>query len=506
MRTIKINYILTAVILIITLAACKKSFVEIQPEGQFVEETFYKDKDQAYWALVGVYDPLRKNSGGFENMLALLNSGSDDHFCGGGNSTDGNQLQSFSTYTITSNLMGPSYWNDPYQGIYRANNLLLKMPAIPAMEDALKARFAAEAKALRAFYYFNLVRMFKNIPLVLEPLTLKTLHDPEQVKPEVVYAQIEKDLTEAIADLPATITSGSETGRFTKGAAKALLGKVYLYENKNTQAAQQLAEVNGPTPGGAASSFGYRLLGTFDSLWIPSNKFNPESIIEETHSAGGNSDWAFWGSGKDEGNSVNVQVGPRSYERKDNTAPDLPSGWSFMVFTQDFYDFIKNDPRKNATLLDLGLLRTQGKIKYIDGYLNTGYFLNKFMPRKDDVTKGAGASELNYRQDTYIIRLADTYLMEAEALGGTGARAQALLNAIRDRVGLPHVTVTMDAIKNERRAELAGEGHRWFDLVRWGDAPTVLAGRGFVKGKHEIFPIPFTETQGTKIQQNPLYK
>ncbi|OQP50310.1 carbohydrate-binding protein SusD [Niastella yeongjuensis] len=503
MRTIKINYILTAVISIITLAACKKSFVDIQPEGQFVEETFYKDKDQAYWALVGVYDPLRKNSGGFENMLALLNSGSDDHYCGGGNATDGNQLQTFSTYTITSNLMAPSYWNDPYQGIYRANNLLLKMPAIPAMDDTLKNRYAAEAKALRAFYYFNLVRMFKNIPLVLEPLTLKTLHDPEQVKPEQIYAQIEKDLTEAIPVLPVKVAT-SESGRFTKGAAMALLGKVYLYENKNTLAVQQLVEVNGPTPG-AASPLGYRLLGKFDSLWIPANKFNAESILEETHSAGGNSDWGFWGSGKDEGNTANVQAGPRSYERLDNSAPDLASGWSFMVFTQNFYDFIKNDPRKDATLMDLKVLQTQGHIKYVSGYLNTGYFLNKFLPRKDDVSKGAGASELNYRQDTYIIRLADTYLMEAEALGGTGARAQALLDAVRDRVGLPHVPVTIDAIKNERRAELAGEGHRWFDLVRWGDAPTVLGGRGFVKGKHEIFPIPFTETQGTKIKQNPLY-
>jgi starch-binding outer membrane protein, SusD/RagB family len=504
MRTIKINYILTAVISIITLAACKKSFVDIQPEGQFVAEYFYKDKDQAYWALVGVYDPLRKNSGGFENMLALMNSGSDDHYCGGGNATDGNQLQAFSNYTMTSNLMGASYWNDPYQGIFRANTLLSKLPGIPAMEDALKARFGAEAKALRAYYYFNLVRMFKNIPLILEPLTINTLNDPEQAKPEAIYAQIEKDLTEAIADLPATLTAASEAGRFTKGAAKALLGKVYLYEKKNTLAAQQLADVNGPTPG-AASPFGYQLLKSFDSLWMPANKFNAESILEETHSAGGNSDWSFWGTGKDEGNTVNVMVGPRSYERKDNSAPDLPSGWSFMVFTQDFFDFIKNDPRSSATLLNLKALESAGSVKYIAGYQNTGYFLNKFLPRKVDVSKGAGATELNYRQDTYLIRLADTYLMEAEALGGTGARAQALLDAVRARVGLSPILVSMDAIKNERRAELAGEGHRWFDLVRWGDAPTVLSGRGFVKGKHEIFPIPFRETQGTKMQQNPLY-
>ena len=95
--------------------------------------------------------------------------------------------------------------------------------------------------------------------------------------------------------------------------------------------------------------------------------------------------------------------------------------------------------------------------------------------------------------------------MEAEALGATGARAQALLDAVRARVGLPSVTVSLAAIKTERRAELAGEGHRWFDLVRWGDAPAVLGSRGFVAGKHEVFPIPFRELQGTKLVQNDKY-
>ncbi|WP_207511112.1 RagB/SusD family nutrient uptake outer membrane protein [Longitalea luteola] len=502
MRTIKTNYLLIAVI-IIALASCKKSFVNIEPRGQFLTEYYYTNQEQAYSALVGVYDPLRKNSGGFENMLALMNSGSDDHVAGGGGATDGTQIQAFSNYTMTANIMAASYWNDPYLGIARANMLLQKMPNVN-MEDHLKERYAAEAKALRAFYYFNLVRMFKNVPLILEPIKTSNIYDVEQAKPEDVYAQIEKDLNEAIAVLPVTIAAATEAGRFTKGAAKALLGKVYLYEKKNQLAAQQLAEVNGPTPG-AASPLGYKLLDKFSDLWAPSNKFNSESILEETHSAGGNSDWSFWGSGRDEGNTVNVMVGPRSYERIDASAPDLPSGWSFMVFTQSFFDFIKDDPRKDATLLDLNVLQAAGKVKYIAGHLNTGYFLNKFLPRKVDVSKGTGAADLNYRQNTYLIRLADTYLMEAEALGGTGARAQALLDAVRARVGLTSVPVSLDAIKKERRAELAGEGHRWFDLVRWGDAPAVLGGRGFKAGTHEIFPIPFRETQGTNIKQNPNY-
>lgn len=499
----KIMFLFLAVASIMTMISCSKDFVDVKPEGQFLSENYYANEEQAAAALVAVYDIMRKNTGGFENMLSLMNSGSDDHYAGGGGPTDGTQLQSFSNYTITPNLMAGSYWNDPYQGIFRANTLLQKLPAVN-MDEGVKARFAAEAKACRASYYFNLVRMFRNVPLLLEPLTATNMYDVTQATPEQVYAQIEQDLLEAIESLPNSLNLATEAGRFSQGAARALLGKVYLYQGKNSQAAQQLEQVNG-TPGGV-SQYGYQLLPNFGDLWVTGNKFNSESILECTHSAFGNSDWGWWGASNDEGNSYNVMVGPRSYSRPEgSSAPDLPSGWSFNIFTQDFYDFMQNDPRFSATVFDLKALKAQGQADYIGGYQDSGYFLNKFLPRRSDVTTGGGASELNYRQNSYIIRLADTYLMEAEALGGTGGRAQALLDAVRDRAGASSVTVSMQAIKNERRAELAGEGHRWFDLVRWGDAPSVLADRGFVAGKHEVLPIPFREMQGTQLVQNPGY-
>jgi hypothetical protein len=330
------------------------------------------------------------------------------------------------------------------------------------------------------------------------------MYEVTQAAPADVYTQIEKDLTEAIAVLPLTVPVATEAGRLTKGTAQALLGKVYLYENKNALAAVQFAEVNG-TPGGT-SQYGYRLLSKFSDLWVTSNKFNTEAVFEVCHSSIGSSGWGNWGSGSDEGNSVNVMVGPRSYSRPaGSTAADLPSGWSFSTFTQDFYDVIKTDPRFEATVYDLKALKAAGKADFIPGYQDLGYFLNKFLPRASDISTGAGDQVLNYRQDTYAIRLADTYLMEAEALGATGARAQALLDAVRTRVGLPSVTVSLAAIKAERRLELAGEGYRFFDLVRWGDAATKLASKGFTAGKNEIFPIPYRELQGTKLVQNPQY-
>ncbi|MDI6047809.1 RagB/SusD family nutrient uptake outer membrane protein [Flavobacterium yafengii] len=501
MKTIKFKYLFIAAA-VVSFGSCTEEFVDVTPKGSFLSDNYYANQDQATAALVGVYDAIRKNTGGFENMVGMMNAGSDDFYAGGGGSTDGAGIQGFSTHTLTGTIVPGSFWNDHYQGIFRANTLLLKLPGV-AMPDNVKARFSGESKALRAMYYFNLVRLFKNVPLLLDPLTATNMYEVEQATSEVVYAQIEKDLIEAIGSLPTTVPADTESGRLTKGAAQALLGKVYLQEGKKTEAAAILALVNG-TPGGT-NQYGNRLLTNFSDLWVVSNKFNAESLIEVSHTSAGNSDWGFWGSGRDEGNSLNVMVGPRSYSRPSgSTAPDLPSGWSFNVITQDLYDAIKLDPRFGATILDLKALKAAGKADYIGGYQDTGYFLNKFLPRKEDVRTGGGAAELNYRQNSYIIRLADTYLMEAEALG-SGARAQALLDAVRSRVGLPSVPVTLAAIKNERRMELAGEGHRFFDLVRWGDAATKLSNRGFVAGKDEIFPIPIRELQGTKLKQNPGY-
>lgn len=501
MKTIKFKYLFIATALI-SLGSCSEEFVDITPKGAFLSDNYYSNEEQATAALVGVYDIIRKNSGSFENMIAVMNAGSDDHYAGGGSATDGEGIQAFSKHTLTSiNVLRP-FWTDHYQGIFRANTLLVKLPNV-AMSDNLKARFAAEAKALRAIYYFNLVRIFKNVPLLLDPLTATNMYDVEQATPEAVYAQIEKDLVEAIAVLPTSVPVATEGGRITKGAAQAMLGKVYLYDNKKAEAAAVLAQVNG-TPG-QTNQYGNKLLSNYNDLWVFSNKFNAESLLEVSHTNASNADWWFWGSGADEGNTLNVMVGVRNYSLSTgSTAADLAPGWSFDVITQDLYDAIKSDPRFGATIFDMKALKAAGQADYVAGYQDTGYFLNKFMPRNKDKTTGGGAVEINYQQNSYVIRLADTYLMEAEALG-SGARAQALLDAVRARVGLPSVPVTLAAIKNERRMELAGEGNRFFDLVRWGDAATKLANRGFVAGRDEIWPIPISELQGTKLKQNPGY-
>jgi SusD family. len=478
--------------------------------GTFLSENFFRNEQECFFALVGTYDPLRKYAGGFENLVTFYNAASDDFYAGGGSATDGAGIQGVSNFQINQNTMPASYWRDYFQGITRANTLILRAPNA-VMDETTKSRFIAEAKTLRALYYFDLVRIFGNIPLILKPFSATDdLFNVPQVAPSAIYAQIESDLTQAIPDLPMTV-SGDQKGRLTQGAAKALLGKVYLYENKKAEAAAQLADVNG-TPGGT-SQYGYKLVANYGDLFKSAPvteandpyKFSTESIIEVMHTNKANSDWSFWGQGKDEGNSICIMTAPRSYTKKSDDAPDIVSGWAFNTITTDLYNFMQNDPRRDASILNLGLLKQQNKADYSPAYMDTGYFLNKFMPKTYMLTNLPGSQELNYRQNYILIRLADTYLMEAEALGGTGSRAQALLDAVRARVGLASVPVSMQAVKDERRRELVGEGHRFFDLVRWGEAASKLSSKGFVAGKNEIMPIPLTELTGTILKQNPLY-
>lgn len=495
---------LLALAVLVTILSCSEDYLEVEPKGTFLTENYYSNQDEAFAGLVAAYDFLRKNSGGFENMVTMMNAGSDDFYAGGGNSTDGIGIQNFSNYKLNAIEMPESFWTDQYRGVYRANLMILKLPEIP-MDDALKARFMAESKALRAYYHFQLVRMFKNVPMFTEPVSPSETYNVLQATSEETYAQIEIDLLEAIPGLPATLPS-QEFGRLTKGAAQAILGKVYLEQGKNPQAAAQFAEVNGPTPG-QANQYGNKLLDNFADLWNIDNKFNSESILEISHTEASLAGWGNAYNDDAEGNMICTMVGPRGFVDLDESddVPAYSSGWSFNPILPELYDLMKNDPRFEATILDLKTLEAEGKVSYQKGYLDTGYFLNKFAPLVSEERTGAGDMWLNHRQNSYAIRLADTYLLEAEALGGSGARAQALLDAVRERVGLPSVPVSMNAILKERRIELAGEGHRWFDLRRNGLLATNLSGRGFKAGTHEIFPIPYKELENTKIVQNPNY-
>lgn len=482
MKFNKIN-IVGLFLLVITTASCKK-YLDTAPVGQYLAVNYYQNTAQAYAGVVAAYSQLNSAEGG---IFLALNAGSDDCYAGGGSSTDNMVAQAFSNFSLMSaaNGTGGTFWNPLYKGVYNCNVILASLPTVPDLPvDSLK-RYTAESKFLRAYFYFDLVRTFKNIPLILKPLTSSEVYDQPQATPEATYAQIESDLTDAIPDLPVKVAA-TQNGRVTQGAAKALLGKVYLYEKKWSQAADMLSQVNG-VPGGT-STYGYKLQANFASIFDEANKFNSESIFEIQQS-NATSGWANWYS---------RYIGPRS-----STLPVIYSGgYGFEVIIPAFADIMKKDPRYSATIIYADSIAKATKTSYSPGYQNTGYFTRKYAPMAATFnTYGEG-------YDYIIIRLADTYLMEAEALvqmGGNTSRAQALLDAVRNRVKLSPVPVSLDNIYTERRLELAQEGHRWYDLVRTGQAPTVLAFKNFTEGKNEILPIPLEDLNNTKIKQNPGY-
>jgi hypothetical protein len=486
-------------------SSCGKDFLDVKPKGTQLEDNYYQNRDEAYAGLVAVYDVVGYMSGGLVTKVGAVNSASDDHFAGGGSSTDMNVFQVWDNFTL-SPTVGPQddLWKKGFSGVFRANVLLEKLETVP-MDETEKARFIAETKLLRAYFYFDLVRLFKNVPLFTKPVTPNEMYSVEQASPEDVYAQIETDITDAIPSLPATV-SGDERARVTSGIGHALLGKVYLYQEKFTESASELAQVNGTTPGQPSEIYGYDLLDNFGDLFKSDNEFNSESIFEIsfTNTSAGN-----WGcSACTEGNILNIMSGPRDFKivsGHENEVPHYVSGWSFFTITPSLVTAMSGDPRYQYTIADIKGLQDDGKVTYAPGFHDTGFFLEKYAAKTSDQWSGAGNYELNFPQNIYEIRLADTYLMEAEALvrgGGNIVRAQALLDAVRARVGLSSIPATFDNIMQERRLELAGEGHRWFDLVRTGQAAAALGDEGFVAGKHEYLPIPALELNNTKIEQS----
>lgn len=477
------KYIL--IISLFTLIFCScDDFLDVKPKGIDLESDYYKDPQEAFAALVAAYQPLRDI---WSIAVMGATSASDECYLGGGGAADWNHFQVWGNYTLDESV-GPqsSVWERSYLGIYRCNVLLSKIDNIPGMTDNLKKQYIAEAKWLRAYYNFWLVRSFKNVPLITEVLKTMEVYDVEQAKPEDVYAQIETDLKAAIPDLPDE-RSDDEKGRITKGAGNALLGKVILTQNDESrmlEAAEYFEKVN--------SSPLYSLISDFGKLFDPKNKFHSESIFEVTYK----------GEASNFGNRLGDYLGIRDY-----IGPYYHNGYGFNPVILDFVRSMENDPRYPYTIIDVNkLVETEGAT-YSAGYQNTGYFTNKYSPKLEYVNTQYPAA-LNWDFNVIEIRVADTYLMEAEAIvrgGGDLAKAQYYLDKVRSRVGLGSKPATLDNIYEERRLELAMEGHRWFDLVRTGKAAEVLAFRGFKKGIHEILPIPISDMNSTKLIQNPGY-
>lgn len=496
--------ILSLAFLSIMAVSCKK-WVDYNPHEDYVitEQDYLKSETDYRTMLVSVYTPLQW----LNQAVPVGEIASDNAVSGGENASDVLSLQQIDDYTHTSvNSTLEELWKSAYEGINRANYMFQYKTTNLAgdkIEFAGKEAMYGEVYFLRAYYYFTLVKFFGNVPLFTDKrLSLsdsKTLKNATKVQ---VYEQVEKDLTEAIKVLPATQV---QKGRITKYAAQALLGKVYLYQNK--------FDLAGPMLDNVINSNAYSLVSNYASMFLASGENGAESVFEIQYS--NNSPYYNWGGAtRGQGNYAIQQCGIRGLNGSD--AMPYAAGWSTNLPTQNLANaFAAGDQRKAATILDIEAYKTANpglNITYqVAPFKNTGLYNQKYLPRKGETS---GQVELNYLNNFRIIRYADVLLMAAEAYNRAttvnDVKAKDYLNRVRERAFSDQLhkidatgTTLRQAIWDERRVELAMEGDRFFDLVRTGQAASKIT--GFIEGKHELFPIPQHEIEISGLGQNPKY-
>jgi starch-binding outer membrane protein, SusD/RagB family len=491
-KTIYKIVFLAVVFLTASVYSCSDSFVDISPEYSIDSENYFNSESDYYDALVAAYDMLQST---YVNVI-LGEIASDNTLCGGENPTDvigWQQIDDMIHTSANSNLK--DVWNWMFAGVQRTNYF---MEFKDKTEFAGKDAMVGEIRFLRAYYYFELVKWFGPVPL--KPDERFKLGDETTIPRSPVadvYAQIEADLLYAVSVLPA---QPAQMGRATRGAAQALLGKAYLYQDKFTQAADVLEDV--------INSGRYSLVSDFSRIFEAECENGPESVFEVQYT-----DVEGAGFGCLQCSEGNVAVGfsgVRGYE-----GPLYTPGFSFNVPVQKAVDqFEPGDKRKDVTILDIEAWAEETGAKYTTGNEHTGYFNRKYIPRKRR-PEAQGDLNLTNPNNYRAIRYADVLLMAAEALNRGGisdARAQQYISLVRQRAfGDNNHAVTLtgaaltDAILQERRVELMGEGHRFFDLVRTNKAAGAI--EGFVQGKHELFPVPLEEIQFSNgnWQQNPNY-
>ncbi|MEL4455807.1 RagB/SusD family nutrient uptake outer membrane protein [Lutimonas vermicola] len=487
MKTLKLTSVLLLFLFVI-VTSCSDDFVDVDSQDPNSEDFFNEEADYQD-ALIGAYDLLQSS---YINVM-LGEIASDNTLSGGESATDVLGIQEIDEMIHTPvNQQLRDIWSWMYAGVNRANYI---MEFQDKTDFPGKNVVLAQARFLRAYYYFELVKWFGDVPLAVdERIQFGDQFEIERTPKAEVYAQIQLDLIYAADNLPASWDE-AETGRATKGAAQALLGKAYLYQENFPKAVEYLEQVIGGP---------YDLVEDYDTIFEQDGENGIESVFEIQYT-----DKEGAGFGCLQCSEGNVAVGFNGI--RNYTGPDFESGFSFNVPTQEAVDqFEEGDLRKDVAILDIDAWSVANDATFSEGYKHTGYYNRKYIARKGDLNTGDAnlTNPNNYR----AIRFADVLLMAAEALnrGGLGdGQAQIYLNRVRDRAGLSELDLTgpalTEAIYKERRVELLGEGHHFFDLVRTKRAAQEI--QGFTSGKNELFPIPSIEIElaGDRWAQNPGY-
>lgn len=472
MEKLKIG--ITTMIILLLFSGCDKEFLEKSPPDSLTEDGFYNSEERAQMGVNAVYESMQSTWS--INIIRINDVPSGEIILSNTTPLEYNNF----TYFPALNQIHDT-WRGLYEGIYRANLAIANIPAI-SMSDALKNQYVGEAKFLRALNYFTLVNLFGGVPLVTQPLANTDAALIARSPVADVNAVIIKDLQDAEAGLPVS-HSGNNLGRATKGAAQALLGKVYLYNKDYVKAEQYFSLV--------IKSNKYSLMDNFQEVWHRSFENNKESVFEVQYADVG-------GSGAN--------------GRNGSFLPAVNGATGSALATKRAFDaFDPADPRRSMSIFQPGdtfapnvsaALATFSPV-----WSATGYAVKKGMWPIMYVNSNG----INYP----IIRYADVLLMYAEAANELNQldNARDAVNMVRQRpsVMMPKLTVAntgtkqamFDAIVKERQVELMFEYTRFNDLKRWGLAQSVLGPLGYT-AKHALFPIPQLELDiNPKLTQNP---
>lgn len=458
---------------IFLLQSCSSDLLNTSPESIKQTANFYQDQAQVEQGVNSVYGSLQYNGQYQLAMLAIGEIPSDNTF-DEVPANDSFTYGEFDFFTIQSNnSLLSSAWKDNYIGIQQANIVLNRIGAVP-MDQATKNIRIGEVKFLRALMYFNLVRIFGDVPLATkETIDVNEYFGQGRTPVETVYNFIESELKESINLLPVQ-TANTQKGRVTKGAALGILGKVLITRNKFSEALPYLQQIDG---------LGYSLLTDVTKIFDVANKNNAEIIFDVQFTSGLN--------GNTEGSQAYQMFSPSGFV-SGAKGHNLPTKEVYNIFTA-------GDTRRNA---------------YIGLTPNNVPYTKKLVKTSTAVVDGGS--------NVVVLRLADVYLLMAECYAKANdlTNSNLYLNKIKTRAGVSTVNLTtqqqlLDEIDLERRKELVGEGHRWFDLVRTGKAIQVMTNyfqvtpgysTATIKNYNLIMPVPQDQINtDPAIKQNPGY-
>ena len=543
----KTRYIIANIAAMLLCSGCTRWLTEEQPDVTKLDD-YYTSASAATQNVTACYVPLQWEYG--ETYFSEWFIGdvmSDDAVKGGGSLNDMADAYDLENWrTQIDNSLVRSYWKANYLGISRCNlalSYIPKMATDTTFTPELQKRLVGEVRFLRAYYYFRLVRVFGGVPLVDHVISGDNEWGIARSSAADIYAFILNDLEYAATNLcKKSEYNATDLGRATKGAAQAMLQKVNLYLASDGNAANRAAGKSAIDYYQAAIAWGDSVINSAEYSLCPQYADNftlegengQESVFEIQYIGNEGDGTGDYGSNDNERYGATrgtfTLVLTRSRSSKINTLGD---GWGFNKPTQNLYDeFESGDIRRSVTIYKPKTDEMTSPVE--ETYLGNTYLSRKYGLYNTVYTEADAATcvtiyknghatrgPLNNRQ----IRYADVLLMQAEAYLGAGdaAKAADYVNEVRARVGLSNIGVAdWAALRHERRCELAMEGHRWFDLVRWGIAYETMTayeatetsdyryqlslGSGFQKGKHELLPIPLKERElNTNMTQNPGY-